>query len=309
MRPVLHAAVLGRPIAHSLSPVLHAAAYRVIGLDVDYGRRDLGQDAVLAFAAAHLGPPGRADGGAAADRGEDWLGCSVTMPLKRAVVAAAGHRSDRVRLLGTANTLVRDHPDWPGAVHAENTDVDGILGALADAGLDRSGTGGALGVLGNGGTATAAVLAAADLGVEEVVFGVREPARAAEVSALCDALGLGARTVAQAELVACAPQMRAVVATLPPRAADALAVDVPAGAVLPPLLDAAYDPWPSVLAAAWAREGGAVASGISMLLHQGIEQVRLFTARPRAAAGALEPDWAAVTSAAARALGLHRAGG
>ena len=55
MRPVLHAAVLGRPIAHSLSPVLHAAAYRVLGLDVDYGRRDLGEDEALAFAAEHLG--------------------------------------------------------------------------------------------------------------------------------------------------------------------------------------------------------------------------------------------------------------
>ena len=98
MRPVLRAAVLGRPIAHSRSPVLHAAAYRVLGLDVDYGRRDLGEDEVLAFAAEHLGAPGAADGGAAAARGQDWLGCSVTMPLKRAAVAAAGHVSDRVRL-------------------------------------------------------------------------------------------------------------------------------------------------------------------------------------------------------------------
>jgi shikimate dehydrogenase len=78
---------------------------------------------------------------------------------------------------------------------------------------------------------------------------------------------------------------------------------VPADAALPPLLDAAYDPWPSVLAAAWSREGGPVASGLSMLLHQGVEQVRLFTARPRAAAGMPEPDWAAVTRAAADALG------
>ena len=161
MRPVLRAAVLGRPIAHSLSPVLHTAAYRVLGLDVDYGRRDLGEDEVLAFAAEHLGAPGTADGGAAAARGQDWLGCSVTMPLKRAVVAAAGHVSDRVRLLGSANTLVRDHPSAPGVVHAENTDVDGILGALAAAGLDRAARGGTVGVLGNGGTATAAVLAAA----------------------------------------------------------------------------------------------------------------------------------------------------
>ncbi|RUQ16663.1 shikimate dehydrogenase, partial [Micrococcus sp. HSID17245] len=155
MRTVLHAAVLGRPIAHSLSPVLHAAAYRVLGLDVDYGRRDLGEGEVLAFAAKHLGAPGAAARGAAAARAQDWRGCCVTMPLKRAAVAAAGHVSDRVRLLGTANTLVRDHPAAPGVVHAENTDVDGILGALAAAGLDRAARGGTVGVLGNGGTATA----------------------------------------------------------------------------------------------------------------------------------------------------------
>ena len=58
-----------------------------------------------------------------------------------------------------------------------------------------------------------------------------------------------------------------------------------------------------MLAAAWSQKGGPVASGLSMLLHQGIEQVRLFTARPRAAAGMPEPDWAAVTRAAADALG------
>lgn len=270
MRPVLRAAVLGRPIAHSLSPVLHTAAYRVLGLDVDYGRRDLGEDEVLAFAAEHLGAPGAADGGAAAARGQDWLGCSVTMPLKRAVVAAAGHVSDRVRLLGTANTLVRDHPSAPGVVHAENTDVDGILGALAAAGLDRAARGGTVGVLGNGGTATAAVLAAATLGADAVLFGVRDAARAAEVTALADALGLRWATLTQADLLRRAPGLRAVVATLPPRAADALAAHVPADAALPPLLDAAYDPWPSVLASAWSREVGPVASGLSMLLHQGI---------------------------------------
>ncbi|MGW3945033.1 shikimate dehydrogenase [Micrococcus luteus] len=301
--PRLRAAVLGRPIAHSLSPVLHGAAYGVLGLDVDYRRRDLGEDEVGAFVAGRLGAPRTADGGDAAARGEDWLGCSVTMPLKRAVVGCAGRVSERVRLLGTANTLVRDHPEHPGLVSAENTDVDGILGALASAGLAERGSGGAVGILGNGGTATAAVLAAATLGADEVVFGVRDAARAAEVTALADALGLAWRTVGQPELAAAAPGLRAVVATLPPRAADPLAAHVPVGAALPPLLDAAYDPWPSALASAWTEAGGAVASGLSMLLHQGVEQVRLFTARPRAAAGMPEPDWAAVTRAAARALG------
>ena len=258
------AAVLGSPISHSLSPVLHNAGYAALGLE-DWEYEKIEVTDLPAFLTS---------------AGEDYRGFSVTMPLKRAVVAAAGHVSDRVRLLGTANTLVRDHPAAPGVVHAENTDVDGILGALAAAGLDRAARGGTVGVLGNGGTATAAVLAAATLGADAVLFGVRDAARAAEVTALADALGLRWATLTQADLLRRAPGLRAVVATLPPRAADALAAHVPAGAALPPLLDAAYDPWPSVLASAWSREGGPVASGLSMLLHQGVEQVRLFTARP-----------------------------
>ena len=138
--------------------------------------------------------------------------------------------------------------------------------------------------------------------VNQLLCGVHIAA-GAEALALADALGMRWETLTQADLLRRAPGLRAVVATLPPRAADALVAHVPADAALPPLLDAAYDPWPSVLAAAWSREGGPVASGLSMLLHQGVEQVRLFTARPRTAAGMPEPDWAAVTRAAADALG------
>lgn len=301
----LCAAVLGRPVAHSLSPALHAAAYRALGLEVEYGRRDLGEDEVLAFAARHLGSPSRTADAPEAALGRDWLGCSATMPLKSAVVDAAGAATDRVRLLGTANTLVRDHPDHPGRVLAHNTDVDGIVRALADGGLDLAATGGTVGVLGNGGTATAALAAAALLRADGVVVGVRDPARAWDLVRLAAELDLGLELVSQPELVAGARGLRAVVATLPPRAADPLAAAVVAGA-LPPLLDAAYDPWPSAIARAWEAAGGTVVSGVSMLLHQGVEQVRLFTARPRAARGRPEPDWDLVTAAAAQALGLHR---
>ncbi|UBH23787.1 shikimate dehydrogenase [Micrococcus porci] len=296
------AAVLGRPIAHSLSPVLHAAAYRALGLDVDYGRADLGEEEVGPWLAARLGAPGSA-ARPAGPSGGDWLGVSVTMPLKPAVVPLADELSARVRELGVANTLVRDHPDHPGSLLAHNTDVDGIVRALAERGLDAGAGGGAVGILGNGGTATAAVAAASLLRAETVVLGVRDAGRARDVVALADRLGLGVRVEAQDALVRQAADLRAVVATLPPRAADPLADKVPAG-VLPPLLDAAYDPWPSAIARAWSAAGGGVASGLSMLLHQGVEQVRLFTERPRRAAGGVEPDWAEVTAAASRALGL-----
>lgn len=300
--PRLRAAVLGRPVAHSLSPVLHGAACAVLGLDVEYTREDLGEDGVHAFLAHRLGVPGEAGAPAALTAGEDWLGCSVTMPLKSAVVAAADELTDRVRALGVANTLVRDHPEHPGRVLAHNTDVDGIVRALADGGLDTSVRGGTVGVLGNGGTASAAVAAAHALGADAVRLGVRDAGRAEDVVRLARDLGLAAATCPQDELLAAAGGLRAVVSTLPPRAADPLAAVVAPGG-LPPLLDAAYDPWPSVLARAWSDAGGTVVSGVAMLLHQGVEQVRLFTERPRRALGAPEPDWSAVTRAAAAALG------
>ncbi|MGW5854589.1 MULTISPECIES: shikimate dehydrogenase family protein [Micrococcus] len=300
----LRAGVLGRPIAHSLSPTLHGAAYAALGLPVVYDRHDLGPDGLPAFVRDRLGRASGATGSGVADPGEDWLGVSVTMPLKTAVVSEADVLTDRVRLLGVANTLVRDHPDHPGALLAHNTDVDGVVGALRTAGLDPAARGGAMGVLGNGGTAAAAVLAAWQLGADAVAFGVREPSRAADVADLAAGLGLRVEVMAQAELLALAPDLRALVATLPPRAADPLAPCLPEGGALPPLLDAAYDPWPSALAHAWSGHGGAVVSGVAMLLHQGVEQVRLFTGRPRREAGAPEPDWAAVTAAAARALGV-----
>ncbi|MDY6055472.1 shikimate dehydrogenase [Micrococcus sp.] len=299
--------MLGQPIAHSLSPVLHGAAYAALGLPVHYGRVDLGGDEVLAWLRPRLGT----SGGAAPGGGEDWLGVSVTMPLKAAVVAAAGELSPRVREIGVANTLVRCHPDHPGELWAHNTDVDGIVCALADAGLDTQAAGGVVGVLGNGGTATAAVAAAALIGAEAVALGVRDAGRAGAVLDLAGRLGLRTQVLDQPSLMAMARQLRALVSTLPPRAADPLAVHVASAgggrALLPPLLDAAYDPWPSALAGAWVRAGGAVASGLSMLLHQGVEQVRLFTERPRRDAGVPEPDWAAVTVAAAEALGVVRA--
>lgn len=300
--PRLRAAVLGRPVAHSLSPVLHGAACAVLGLDVEYTREDLGEDQVHTFLAHRLGVPGEVGAPAALTAGEDWLGCSVTMPLKSAVVAAADELTDRVRALGVANTLVRDHPEHPGRVLAHNTDVDGIVRALADGGLDTSVRGGTVGVLGNGGTASAAVAAAHALGADAVRFGVRDAGRAVDVLGLARDLGLAAATCPQEALVAAAGGLRAVVSTLPPRAADPLAAVVAPGE-LPPLLDAAYDPWPSVLARAWSDAGGTVVSGVAMLLHQGVEQVRLFTERPRRTLGTPEPDWSAVTRAAAEALG------
>lgn len=318
----LHAAVIGQPIAHSLSPDLHRAAYAHLGLPLEYGREDLAPEELDGFLAACA---------------PEYVGLSVTMPHKQAAAAAAAERSARVELLGAANTLVWGHPEHPGGAGpwAHNTDVEGIVGALRFAGLRPLAGADTVGVVGNGGTAAAAVLAASLLDAGRVEFFVRSPERAAPLAALARECGLETGIRGLDELAAAAPCLGAVVCTLPPRAADPLAalvaeahgragataptprVQAAAGATpvpaaaLPPLLDVAYDPWPSAIGTAWQEAGGTVVSGLEMLLYQAVEQVRLFAAAAvaRGAEPALrerveQADWAEVTGVMARAIGL-----
>ena len=335
------AAVIGQPIAHSLSPALHRAAYDVLGLPLDYGRQELAPEQLEDFlAACGAGLPDDGPSPSASGSPGPWVGLSVTMPHKQAVAAAAAARSERVELLGAANTLVWGHPEHGAGQHsagpwAHNTDVEGIVGALRFAGMRPLRGAGTVGVVGNGGTASAAVLAASLLEAEAVTFFVRSAERAAPLVELAHTCRLRAQVRGLQELASAAPGLAAVVCTLPPRAADPLAEQVAAAhgagdgagwpggdaaatpggdaglAWLPPLLDAAYDPWPSAIATAWQDAGGVVVSGMEMLLYQAVEQVRLFAAAAvdRAADPALrervvQADWAEVTAVMAAAIGL-----
>ncbi|MBI5160472.1 MAG: shikimate dehydrogenase [Micrococcales bacterium] len=232
-------AVLGSPIAHSRSPQLHTAAYRVLGLDWEYERIEV-REGGLADLIGGLGP--------------QWRGLSLTMPLKREALRVADAVDARAAELAQANTLVLSD----AGVRAFSTDVDGVLGALASLGVGpvRSAT-----VLGGGATAESAVAARRTLGAEGTV-GVRTPARAAR-------LGASARVLPLAE----APMDAAVVVSTVPAGAE-LPVRVPDRPGV--LLDVVYDPWPTPLATAWRARGGRVANGLEMLLHQALGQVRAF---------------------------------
>lgn len=246
--------MLGSPIAHSRSPQLHLAAYRALGLQGwTYDRIECGA-AELPALMAGFGP--------------EWVGVSVTMPGKFAALAFADRRTPRAERVGSANTLVRTESGWL----ADNTDVDGVRGALGAA------SGPAL-VLGSGGTAPAAVVALAELGVSELAVAARNPDNAARVVALADDLGVPARFCALTDtaLGAAAAAASVMVSTLP---AEVAAGYAPALAGVPVLLDAIYDPWPTPLAAAVSAAGGTVISGLQMLLHQAFTQVELFTGRP-----------------------------
>ncbi|OBJ26614.1 shikimate dehydrogenase [Mycobacterium colombiense] len=248
------AAVLGKPIAHSKSPQLHLAAYRALGLaDWTYERIECDADQL----------PGVVGG-----FGPEWVGVSVTMPGKFAALRFADERTDRAQRVGSANTLVRTPAGW----RADNTDIDGVAGALGSA------SGWAL-VCGSGGTAPAAVAGLVQLGVAGVTVVARNPDKAGRLVDLGNELGVPTRfcdldgegladEVAGAEVL---------VSTIPADVAERYAGTF---ARIGVLLDAVYDPWPTPLAAAVSAAGGRVVSGLQMLLHQAFAQVEQFTGRP-----------------------------
>jgi shikimate dehydrogenase len=248
------AAVLGKPIAHSKSPQLHLAAYRALGLTGwTYDRIECDADQL----------PGVVGG-----LGPEWVGVSVTMPGKFAALRFADERTDRAQRVGSANTLVRTPTGW----RADNTDIDGVAGALGSA------SGRAL-VCGSGGTAPAAVAGLAQLGVSGITVVARNPDKAARLVELGNAMGVATRFCdldggGLADEVAAAD---ALVSTIPADVAARYAGTLSGIGVL---LDAVYDPWPTPLAAAVTAGGGRVISGVQMLLHQAFAQVEQFTGLP-----------------------------
>ncbi|MGH8861598.1 MAG: shikimate dehydrogenase, partial [Jatrophihabitantaceae bacterium] len=197
--PSRRAAVLGRPIAHSLSPVLHRAAYAALGLDWTYDAIDCDAAGLRGFLTDHPG----------------WAGFSCTMPLKRAVLEVADEVRPVAAAVGAGNTLL-PRP-WGGWI-ADNTDVTGIVAAIRAAGVSiRTAT-----VLGAGGTAQALVAALAELRVPALTVLVRDPARTRDLRAAGDALGVAVE-VAALDLAQPALGADLVVSTLPGTAADRFA--------------------------------------------------------------------------------------
>ena len=255
------AAVLGSPIAHSLSPALHEAAYRALGLTHwSYETHEVRAVALRGFVAA-LGP--------------EWVGLSLTMPLKEAAFEVAGEIADLAREVGAINTLVR-RPD--GGWRGDNTDVYGVSQALRGAG---AGPVASSMVLGSGATARSVVAALAALGCPKVTFAVRSVARPQTVAQARRA-GLEVEVVGLGQLASRVGETPLVISTLPADALSASALAdlvLPSGSRLPDhlLLDVVYAGWPSPLARVFLDAGASVVSGFEVLVHQGAEQVHLMT--------------------------------
>ncbi|MFW0769531.1 shikimate dehydrogenase [Arthrobacter koreensis] len=286
------AAVLGHPIGHSRSPQLHRAAYDYLGFDCSYDAIDVTEEAAAGFAAALRAQP-------------EWNGLSVTMPLKAVLAAAVDRLDPLAEALGVLNTVTFEHRSGGAVLTGWNTDVTGLVNALRHAGAGEAPRGV---ILGAGGTACAAVAALARMGCTSVDVHARSFRGSGGTGGQADVAHVGERLGVQVNLrpwdeaaAACAAA-DVVLCTLPPRGADALAREFSAlrahraGAVL---LDAAYDPWPSAIAAAWEQAGGTIVPGLEMLLYQAVEQVRLFT-------GSAFRDEPAVINVMCDAVGLPR---
>ena len=254
MPAVRRAAVLGSPIAHSLSPVLHKAAYAALGLD-DW--------TYTAIECDEAGLPALI-----ASPDDRWAGLSLTMPLKRAVLPLLDHTEPLAIEVGGANTVVFTD----GRRHGYNTDVPGMVAALAEAGVTSPA--GAT-ILGAGATACAALAALRALGLGMSVVQVRDQARAGDLLAAARRLGLAV------ELRPFGSQARdgdLLISTVPAGAADFYAERAVDPRARPSaVLDVVYNPWPTPLAVAAARSGVTVVNGFELLLHQAARQVELMT--------------------------------
>jgi shikimate dehydrogenase len=261
------AAVLGHPIAHSLSPTLHRAAYAALGLDDwQYDAVDVTEDGLAGFV-------GTLDG--------TWAGLSLTMPLKQTVLGLLDHVEPLAEVVGAVNTVLLQGSGAGRVLVGANTDVYGLVTALGE-GLPggvqaRVGT---AAVLGAGATAASTLAALGQLGCTAPVVYVRSVQRAGGLMRAAHRMGVQPVFRSLDDAVGQVGAADVVVSTLPPHAADDLAAALPAAPPRGVLLDVAYDPRPTALSAAWADRGGVVVGGERMLLHQAVEQVRLMTGTP-----------------------------
>jgi len=256
----MKAAVLGAPIAHSLSPVLHRAAYQALGLT---------GWSYQAIECDEAGLPGLLAG-----CGPDWAGLSLTMPLKRAVLSLLDDAEPLVAEVGAANTVRFD----AGLRHGHNTDVPGMITAITEVTASLPADPGPVLILGGGATACSALAAVRGLGASQATAAVRDPARAGDLLAAADRLGVPVRLAPFGDPAQPAPGL--LVSTVPAGAADHYAERIRQGTLRPGcVLDVVYHPWPTALAAAAQQAGIPAVGGFALLLHQAARQVELMTGR------------------------------
>ncbi len=254
---VRRCAVLGAPIAHSLSPAMHRAAYAELGLDWTYEAVEVDESGLARF----LGEL----------NAEEWRGLSLTMPLKRVAMALVDRRSSVADVVGSVNTILLE-PGTTARV-GDNTDVPGAVAALRERGLDGVRT---ARIIGGGATATSIAHALSELGLRDLEIVVRDVTRADHAAQVARQAGVAVAVQSLAEPLL--EKVDVVVSTIPGDAIGPRVRDLVRSARA--VFDVAYDPWPSPLTDAAEQAGLAVVTGLDLLAHQAALQVELMTGSP-----------------------------
>ena len=240
------AAVLGKPIEHSLSPILHAAAYRALGNDWQFDKYEVDVEELASFLIG---------------AGSDIAGYALTMPLKDEAFAIASTHDEYSELTRAANTLIPDAGGWKSF----NTDVVGFINTLQETHVDvtRRPV-----VIGAGATARSAVAALSSLGAKHIDVVARREMAVAEIQAMFPKVAITAVPLGPKEVVG-----ELVISTLPAGAADG--IDLSSDVKL--VYDVVYAPWPTRFALTAQERGSGVLGGLDLLVAQAVEQVILMT--------------------------------
>ena len=256
------AAVIGSPIGHSLSPVLHLAAYRDLGLNTDYRRIEITKETIDSFLASWP---------------EGLVGLSVTMPLKQVIIPLLSQVDGLAKAVGAVNTVV----PFPGGVTAGfNTDVYGLVAAIKEA-KGRDFRPEKAVIVGSGATASSALAALGELQAGQINLLARRVSGAGNAVQAATRLGIDPGYVPLAAGEKARETLQAadlIISTVPREVLDGFyqTISFNSGQTV---LDIVYDPWPSELVKQARRGGASIISGKSMLLHQAQMQVKLFTSR------------------------------
>ena len=247
------ACVVGKPARHSLSPAIHNAAFRASGVDAVYIALEIDESA-LEPTVSTLGQIG-------------FFGASVTMPYKEAAMSLCDEVGSIAQRLGSVNTLI---PLADGRLRGESTDGAGCVGALRTAGSDPAGR--RCLVVGAGATARACIVGLAEAGASFIGVLNRTPERAASAADLAPRVArvVGAEQIGDSDII---------VHTTPAGMGDAstVAFDTSSIGSHHTVLDAVYQPLETGLLAAARRAGATCIDGLWMLVHQAVEQQRLWT--------------------------------
>lgn len=256
------AAVIGSPIQHSLSPFLHQAAYRDLGLNIDYRRIEITKETIGSFLASWP---------------EGLVGLSVTMPLKQVIIPLLSQVDGLAKAVGAVNTVV----PFPGGITAGfNTDVYGLVTAIKEAKGREFNPERAV-IVGSGATASSALAALGELQAGQINLLARRVSGAGNAVQAATRLGIDPGYVPLAAGEKARETLQAadlIISTVPRAVLDDFYQTIsfnPEQTVL----DIVYDPWPSELVKQASRSGATIISGKAMLLHQALMQVKLFTSR------------------------------